>query len=328
MWLQVFVYNMMKFLFVRRLIDRLKTFRLRKYYSSHCCRLYNTPQMLIFMADGRMHHGGLTDRLCGIISAYRYCKKHNIDFKINFVSPYKLSDIFKPASYNWLILPADISYDKKNSEPIYLSAYSSDYNKTKLYFEKKLGRIGKKQIHLYTNARCFRKEEFPILFFELFKPVPALQNMINENRNLLPPHYISLTFRFQQLLGDFREDGFPVLKSEREKKSLIESCLKCVTNLHEKTRGVILVTSDSQSFLDVVSKLDYVHVTKGKIRHMDFSKDKDVDIAVDMKSYVDFFLLAYADRLYVCVKSPLYRTGFPLGASYLYGKPVEIINDL
>ena len=283
--------------------------------------------MLIFMADGRMHHGGLTDRLCGMISAYRYSKIHGLIFKINFVNPYHLTDIFQPSHYDWRISPEELSYNSKDAKPVYLSVYSIDYKNVNNYFNSVLSKIKRRQIHLYTNARCFKKEEFPKLFFELFKPVPSLQRMIITQQKSLPLHYVSLTFRFQQLLGDFREDGFPILKTEEERTKLIERCKKSVEKLYNKTNKQILVTSDSSTFLEAVTRLDYVHIVKGTIRHMDFSKEKDVSIAVDMKSYVDFFMLANADRLYVCVIEPLYHTGFPLAASFLYNKPIVLFKD-
>ena len=128
---------------------------------------------------------------------------------------------------------------------------------------------------------------------------------------------MSLTFRFQQLLGDFKEDGFPTLESQEEKNALINKCLKCIEDLHRETNSTILVTSESQTFLVKANEFDFVYIIPGSIRHMDYNHDKSVNISVDMKSFVDFYLLANADKLYCCCYKPLYGSGFPLTASFV-----------
>ncbi|MBP5441139.1 MAG: hypothetical protein J6Y14_09600, partial [Fibrobacter sp.] len=49
----------------------------------------DSRQTLIFMADGKWMHGGLTDRLRGMTSAYKFAKEHNLDFKIYHTSPFE-----------------------------------------------------------------------------------------------------------------------------------------------------------------------------------------------------------------------------------------------
>lgn len=311
----------MRYPLLRRIIDNYKTWKLYKYYSKRNPGAGNSEPWLIYMADGRMLHGGLSDRLSGIISAYTYCKKHNLVFKINFISPYALDDILIPHMYDWRISPEELSYNSNDSIPLYLSVYSFNPKAVNHYFERKLGDLHKKQIHLYTNARLFQENDFHILFSELFKPVPRLERIIKDNLKSLPAHYISITFRFQQLIGDFKEDGFPVLKSEYEKNRLIEKCISCVKQLHDDTQKTILVTSDSKTFLEKVSALDYVYVVPGKIRHLDYNREKDVDIAVDMKSFVDLYLLANSEHLYLYSAKPLYDSGFPKTASFILNRP-------
>lgn len=311
----------MRLPFLRRFLDTYKTWKLYKYYSKNSPRACNSTPWLIYMADGRMRHGGLSDRLSGIISAYTFCKAHNLVFKIHFVSPYNLNDILSPNLYDWRISQDQISYNSKDSIPVYLSVYSFSSKAVNHYFESKLGGLSKKQIHLYTNARLFSEKEFHFLYSELFKPMPKLQQAMDSNLKRLPTHYISVTFRFQQLLGDFKEDGFPVLKSEDEKRELIEKCISYVKQLYDDTQKTILVTSDSITFLKKVSTLDYVYVIPGEMRHMDFNRDKGVDISIDMKSFVDLYLLANSEHLYMYSAKPLYDSSFPKTASFLLNRP-------
>ena len=55
----------------------------KKYYINHDSKNLQIPSIVI-MIDGRFIHGGLSDRLRGIVSIYGYCKQKNIPFYINY----------------------------------------------------------------------------------------------------------------------------------------------------------------------------------------------------------------------------------------------------
>lgn len=40
-----------------------------------------TSKMLIYMADGKMRHGGISDRLRGAVSVYKLCKRWGLYLK-------------------------------------------------------------------------------------------------------------------------------------------------------------------------------------------------------------------------------------------------------
>lgn len=304
--------------YIRKVVDWIKNRRLKGYYTDAEAHVENCGGKLIYMADGRMRHGGLSDRICGIVSAYNYAKKNGLIFKIHFVTPYFLQDILIPNEYDWIIFKEDISYNRNDAIPVYIS-HRIDYEDVKECFTKRLHKYHRRQIHLYTNARFFKKGEFSSLFSELFKPVPVLKTMIEANLDRIPKHYVSLTFRFQQLLGDFREDGFPTLETEEKKEQLIAQCLKCVDYVKRKTNKAVLITSDSITFLERVENLENVYIIPGTIRHMEYTHG-NADISVDMKSYVDFYMLANAEIIYLCNIPPLYQSGFPETASRVYNK--------
>lgn len=314
--------------FLRKSIDYYKSLKLRKYYSSKKPHATNQTKWIIYMADGKMLHGGLSDRLCGILSMYAYAKKHGYEFKILFINPYKLADILLPNQYNWLINQSEISYNAEDAYPIYLSVYSKDHSKVVKYIDSRLDNRNVKQIHVYSNSRYFTIDQFPLLFEELFVPCQLLRKSIDDHLKMLGNDYVSFTFRFQQLLGDFKEGNFTVLSNEFEKERLINKCLCAVEYLHQKENVKrILVTSDSKTFLEKVAHLSYVYVIPGEIRHMDFTNGEAADIAVDIKSYVDMFLIANARAVYLCNIPPLYHSGFPKTSSYIYGKPYHEITE-
>lgn len=310
---------------LRKIIDWYKSRKLYKYYTNNFPRAKNDDQMVIYMADGRMKHGGLSDRICGMVSTYNYCKKHGLRFKIFFVCPYSLYDFLECSAIDWRISDDELSYNSHDSEPVYLSVYSGDYNIVETYFNNRIGRSRKKQVHVYTNARYFRKHEFSGLFNELFKPSLILQNALEHTKEVIPKPYISLTFRFQQLLGDFKEDGFNTLKSEEERLALMDKCLNCIRTLYNQTKSKVLVTSDSVTFLDYAEQLDYVYTIPGEMRHEDYGKDMAVDKSIDLKSFVDFFMIAEAETIYLYANAPLWPSGFPITASFIHNKELIMI---
>src|SRR5690606_1613505 len=128
--------------------DKIKLLRLQKYYSKISSRSNNTEQYIVYMADGKMLHGGLSDRFCGLISTYNYCLEHNIKFKIFFNSPYKLKEFFLPNKYDWTINEQHLSYNSIDSQPVYIP-YIHQISLQKQLTKQRLS-SKKSQLHVYT----------------------------------------------------------------------------------------------------------------------------------------------------------------------------------
>lgn len=97
--------------------------------------------------------------------------------------------------------------------------------------------------------------------------------------------------------------------------------------LHSQTGKDILVTSDSGTFLSRVSEESYVHTISGRIVHMDFLKGTEsIDYETHLKSFVDLFMLGYAEKIYLADFAPLYSSSFPRTAALLFNKPFESIH--
>lgn len=305
---------------VRLLKDYIKNKRLERFYNRQEKPATNKEQWIIYMADGKMLHGGLSDRLCGLVSTYCYCKEHHKRFKVFFQSPYRLENFLMPNKYDWLVNQNELSYNKQNSVPVYIS-YRKDNAEQRNVADKKLNKR-EKQIHVYTNMRYF-KDNFSPLFHELFKPSPELDKLIKANTDQLGEHFISVTFRFQQLLGDFVEGNFPILPKE-EKNILINKCLSKIEELHKLHQNTnVLVTSDSKTFLSEANKLSYVHIIPGEVVHMDFTSEKNLN--THLKSFVDLFVISKAQKIYLIYSDSLYRSSFAKTASFLSENPYEEI---
>lgn len=313
----------------RWIIDLYKTAKLYRYYNLFPIRDASNreSQMLVSMVDGRMQHGGLSDRLSGIISAFQYCQKNGLEFRLYFVYPFRLELFLEPNEYDWRIASDELSFSVFNSRPLYISMMNNNTEDQRSYTDVRLK--GKKpQSHLYTNMRYYEPAEFGYYFNKLFKKSHLLENEIGKHLAALGNDYVSVTFRFQQLLGDFKETGYPVLRDENVKAELVQQCLHCIEKLWEKTNKRILVTSDSATFLVIAEKeFDYVYTIPGCVVHMDYVEvSEDVNMQTHLKSFVDFFMLANAQCIYLCTVEPLYHSFFPEMASWVYGKPFQLIS--
>lgn len=280
--------------------------------------------IIILMIDGRFIHGGLTDRLRGIISIYHYCKEKGIKFYLNYIYPFNLSLFLEPNEYNWEIDTKDITYNKKYAEPIVINDWQLDVRLHKMYLDKVVSKHKGKQIHIYSNSP-FLNNNFRQDFKELFHPSFKLQNKLDEILTSIGESYIAMVFRFQQLLGDFKEAGYKIL-SKKEQKELIQQCIKKTYELYNKhhPNEIILITSDSTTFLkSISSELDFVRTIPGKVVHMDYTSDATNDVY--MKSFVDLFILSKAKKIYLLQTGEMYHSGFAKQAAMIKNAPYEEI---
>lgn len=305
-----------------RLLKENEEFKAKYYIQTSDAVPFTHEKIVIAMFDGKKLHGGLADRLRGIISLYLLCKKYHIRFKIYFIYPFNLLDFFQPNSYDWRIQEKDIIYDAKYSEPIILDTMEQYGNEKKFqmnYLTDKILNSPKRQFHVYTNAAfSMSRKIYPKLFSELFVPSYYLKKELNTINKQIKCEYINAAFRFLNLLGDFNEMGVDPLPDE-EKRLLITACVNQLYKLHKKNKKNILVTSDSITFLEEVSKCEFVITNKGKILHVDFSEDNRKEM--HLKTFIDFLLIANAQEVYLFRTGKMYKSGFAKSASLIYGRP-------
>ena len=274
---------------------------------------------IICMFDGKIAHGGLADRLHGMVSLYQYAKSNGFRFKIFHVCPFNLSQFLQPATFDWEIMAGDINYNNKMSRPVFLA--SSDNLLENRFLERYMSRVfhGFRQYHVYPSIKL-AKSEFTELYSELFCPSPMLAEKIKDVMADIGGNYISMSFRFVELLGDFKDSLHKTL-DDVHKKLLIEKCLcaiKDVEKLSVKHERVV-VTSDSITFLERVKHLSNVYVIPGKLGHVDYQND----IATHLKTFLDFYVIANADEVYMIRTKEMYRSGFAECASLVHGKPFK-----
>lgn len=279
---------------------------------------------VVFMCDGRLNHGGLTDRLRGLLTTFENAQKKNIPFYINWDSPFLLEDYLEPNEIDWRISHEEISYNKRYAFPVILweciaDRYRAATNKLKL----DLALINRKrQVHVYSNSNN-SVGRYGALFTQLFRPSRLLKNELSRHLNKLGSHYWSFSFRFQQLLGDFK-DTYGITLSQKEQEDLIRKVIlevkQVISMMPDKYR--VLVASDSMSFIDAVKKIDTrIYSVDGRISHIDLNGNSLENSDIWLKTFLDNFLIMDAEKVFLFKTGQMYNSGFPRFAAEIGGKP-------
>ena len=319
------IQNVFQNLFKQRGKWRRKAAELAPYYTEDAPRAKNTRKQIICMIDGRMHHGGLADRLRGIVSSYYVCKAMGYDFKIHFVHPFRLDDFLLPGEVDWQIADDDICYNSKDAKPMFCGSNATLVEPffQKLWFKKNYGE-DVRQVHVYTNAHLLpRGSRFGDCFHELFRPSPALEKALRQYSEDLKGGYYVMTLRFQQLLGDFKEEQQFTILPPAGQQELMERCVAQIEKVYARLpKKRVLLTADSRKFLDYAKeRLDFVYVVPGVVAHMDWSSDIPFD--VNLKSFIDFFMISRAERAFLLQTGKMYNSGFPRRAAQVGHVPFK-----
>lgn len=311
-----FICSYLKDVLVREPLFRLKYYRLMTKKV--------TPS-IIFMADGRMSHGGMFDRFKGIVTAYALAKQKGIPFRIHWIYPFDLSEYLIPNKVNWIIADGDVVFSLFKSHP--LIVYGESSNPKRLLTLDVL-----KQVHVYYGADSLEKinelhftnYEWGVLFKELFSPSQKLRSVIDDYKKKLGNRYISIHFRFQNLLGDKNEIYDNKVLPENEQKILIKRCKERIDYILNDKKGYnVFIASDSDAFLSSLKSESNLLVTDGRAVHIDnVLVMKELDI---VKSFVDFYLISESSYVYSVKFGDMYSSAFPQYAAKINNVPFERI---
>lgn len=306
--------------------------RLYPAYSASAPRATNDRRQVIVMFDGRIPHGGLADRLRGIVTIYDYCREHGLDFRIHFTSPFRLEEFLLPALHDWRIDDERICYNSRDAHPVFIDTTRKLGDRDKDFQRRTTERflnLPYRQIHVYTNA-YYAEDRFGELFGELFRPSDELRETVERQTAMLEREgrrFVSVSTRFRELLGDFNEhrdrpaEGLPAAEQE----ALIARCCARIEELRDRHReaSAVLVTSDSGRFLERASRIPGVMVLPGEIGHLEIAGSERR--AAHLKTFSDFLVLSRSAELYLLVTGGMYRGNFAHRAAQLGRSPYHEI---
>lgn len=280
--------------------------------------------MLISAIDGRRNTQGLTDRFKGIISVYALSKALNVSFRCVYTSPFNLTDFLIPNKYNWLPRENELSDSVKDVRFKILRKQLSMKRLLKLLPLKKQIRVYANIDYLNEINRIYKQNyRWGELFKELFKTTAELEKQLRYHLDKIGHNeFTACVFRFQSLLGDFKEYNYSSVPQAKQQE-LIEKNRNALKKIIEEVKTPVLVTSDSSSFITAVSNIKHVYTLLGRVVHLDCTLDAEKDVY--MKSFIDFFLISNARKVYSIGTKEMYPTQFPLYAAKINNVPFERI---
>ncbi len=287
---------------------------------------------VIYMANGFCGHAGLADRFKGMTALYGWCKEANVDFRICHTHPFELSNYLVPNQYEWKISSDQVCYNKKQVSVNYFMLHplvqqqidsGEIVDLERNWVLQRIETSKHNQLHFYTNMLPKSDDSFGEYFRVLFKPSPRIEQELRYHLQQIGGKYVSVSFRFMQLLGDFRDcygETLPV----SQQNSLIKKSLDVLHLIKQRNPEIekLLVTADSMSFIQAAKSLPFVYVIDGEVGHINFACSDEVNI----KTFLDFLMIANADKVFLAKSGKMYNSEFSRRAAMIYNKRFELIN--
>lgn len=279
----------------------------------------------IFMADGRIAHGGMFDRLKGLITVYAIAKSTNHRFCIDWTSPFDLREYLEPADYDWRVDESDMHFGWFGHNVVI--AYGEIEDPLVLFRDRK------QETHFYygfnslgeVNSFFGTHYDWGALYRELFRPTAHLQRYLDLYNEELGSDYIAVHTRFLNLLGDKTEtDINPELPAD-ERVALMNGACREVRKIHDdycRSNGgtKLMIASDSMTFVSYVKgQMPYAYIVPGNAKHIDTSSEVNDDD--NIKMFTDYYLMANANHVYGLWHEGMWKSAFPEYAAMIGGKP-------
>jgi len=169
------------------------------YYRQPRARRFVQTPRYIFMVDGRVGHGGMFDRLKGLISVYAVAKSQQKDFRIHWTYPFHLQKYLVPNHYDWRVEEASIVYHYPQSRPLFLYG--------ECYAPRRLMKNRHQESHFYygynslkeINERFSSNYDWGTLYLEFLSPRPTSRRLLTITKTgwvqaILPSIPVSSTF--------------------------------------------------------------------------------------------------------------------------------------
>lgn len=274
----------------------------------------------VMRVDGRVYHGGLNDRFKGAVSWWNYCQERGLEYKLLYTYPFDLTDYVVPNKYDWRINESEIP-DSIFDTRIFFGRAENGRRLAKLKTRKNIWYYGNLDISLGLDYPPYNTP-WGEIFNYLFKPSERVQQELDKLKLKIGSKYVAAVYRFQNLLGDFAEYKYKSIEDSEQRNQLINRALQELEKVHEQNPDMrVLVTSDSLTFLEKAIGLPYVFVIPGDMEHMDSTQVGEQNKYQYLKSFLDYFMIAGAEKTYSIVIGKMYRSEFPEYAAKINNHP-------
>lgn len=291
----------------------------------------------IFMVDGRLHHGGMFDRLKGAITVYAIAKALGKEFKIDWYYPFQLDRYLEPVKdhnnyiCDWRTDEQQMTWQPKNFQLVI--AYGEFANPTRLWKNR-----NKETLFYYgydslkeVNAHFGTNYDWGMLYRELFKPTTYLQSYLDTFQREIGSEYIAIHTRWLNLLGDKVEytDINPELESAESKNILMNAAVVKIKELFSIAKSEdpsirLMIASDSMTFINYIKReIANIYVVPGTVKHIDTAGE--TDDSENIKMFTDYYLIAHSKKVYSLWHEGMWKSAFPQYAAKIGGVPFERI---
>jgi len=318
----------------RKVVELYLTIR---YYSFIPKKVLNEKPVIIIMFDGSMGHGGLLDRIKGIISTSMIAEQLNYDWKVYCdVKTFNLFKFLNTIDTSCVATKEEVIRNAWVSKPVlFYNVFNQSRPQVLSLFKK-----GKTQYHFYCNvdlSKLFIAEtsieelnnKWRKSFFSIFRFDNSFNEVQKQLFNTLE-NTCGIHLRFQSLLGDSNEGVDKTLQDEECKLLLLKCINHTVKLIDEGNFKQYLVVSDSTNFLnhlkDTISKesrQENIQVLGGSIGHIDVNHSEEVL----QKAILDFYLLTKCKTIYQVLGKGMYNSQFSKYAA-IVGKADYVIERI
>lgn len=267
-------------------------------------------KQIVVCFDGLFPHGGLVDRLKGIVSFYQVAKELGYDFKILFNNPFELTSFLEPNTIDWKFERSDLSWHPTKAKCMYLM---NDFGANPMELIKK---SSANTFYVYANID-YSQIIFPNLnqkelednwrksFNELFKKSALLEQKLNA---ISTKSFIAFHSRFTSLMGDFTDTTNKIL-SATEQEELSKKVSQIINRIKNEKQQKAYIFSDSINFINYVKNTTDIDSIKGNPFHMDNFKNTKATEG-HLKTLIDFFMISKSETVYFIKINPMYNSSF------------------
>ena len=306
---------------------KAKQIKLLRYHAKQTSNRRFDRKRIIMCFNGQISHGGLVDRLKGIVSFYEISKVLGYDFFIQFNNPFTLDAFLEPNEVQWEIKPEQVTYNSKTTKLVYVI---NDFEVNPLEVIKKskaetflvyanIDYLNK--IHPGASAKVI-EAKWRTNFHALFKKSLVLESKL---KTVEKGKYIAFHTRFTTLMGDF-EDTTALVLPKNEKEALILQLQKKIQTLLQNSECKCYGFSDSIQFLKTIKAKENICLVEGKPFHMD-NFDANASLEGHLKTILDFFMISESETVYFIKLGKMYHSSFSKYAAIVGNKPFKIITD-